>query len=225
MSTESNGWRTQPMYSYAEAAHLAHVSSSTVRNWLLGYVSGDRSVKPLFTSKSEQGPMVSFLHLIEIVVAAQFRKTERVKFESVRAAYVNAKNQSGLEYPFAHLRLEAIGGHIIKRMHDEKPEENIQTLDSPSQWTLPSLILDTVKQIDYERDLAARWYPVGKEHHIVVDPRISAGLPTIPGRGVTIQAIRKRFKAGHRIEFIAQDLELTSDIVEAAIRYGEQVAA
>ena len=32
-----NGWRTQPMYSFSEAAHLAHVSVSTVRNWLLGY--------------------------------------------------------------------------------------------------------------------------------------------------------------------------------------------
>lgn len=169
--------------------------------------------------------MVSLLQLIEIVVAAQFRKTERVKFEIVSAAYVNAKKQSGIEYPFAHLRLEAIGGHIIERMQGEKPEENIQTLDSPSQWTLPSLILDTVKQIDYERELAARWYPVGRENHIVVDPRVSAGIPTIVERGVTIQAIRKRFKAGHRIDFIAQDLELTPDVVETAIRYGDQVAA
>lgn len=225
MSTDTNSWRTQPMYSYAEAAHLAHVSSSTVRNWLLGYVSRNRSVKPLLPSKTEQGPMVSFLQLIEIVVAAKFRKTERVRFEIVSAAYVNAKKQSGIEYPFADLRLEAIGGHIIQRMHGEKPEENIQTLDSPSQWTLPSLILDTVNQIDYEHELAARWYPVGRENHIVVDPRVSAGIPTIIERGVTIQAIRKRFKAGHRIDFIAQDLELTPDVVETAIRYGEQVAA
>ena len=109
--------------------------------------------------------------------------------------------------------------------HDERPEESIQSLDAPNQWTLPSLILDTVKQLDYERDLAARWFPVGRENPIVVDPRISAGLPTVFGRGVTIQAIRRRFKAGNRIQFIANDLELDEDIIEAVIRYGDQIAA
>lgn len=30
-------WRTEPMYSFAEAGKLAGVSTGTVRNWLLGY--------------------------------------------------------------------------------------------------------------------------------------------------------------------------------------------
>ena len=56
------------------------------------------------------------------------------------------------------------------------------------------------KEIEYELDLAAQWYPAGKSLPIVVDPRISSGVPTIKGRGVTIQVIHKRFKAGPRMD-------------------------
>ena len=73
--------------------------------------------------------------------------------------------------------------------------------------------------------MAARWFPVGKDIPIVVDPRISAGIPVIFGRGVSIEAIRKRFKARHRIEFIARDLALEPDVVETALQYAEQIAA
>ena len=58
--------------------------------------------------------MVSFLQLIEIVIAGQFRRAERVPFARVENAYENAQMHYNLEYPFAHLELEALGGHIIR---------------------------------------------------------------------------------------------------------------
>ena len=69
-----------------------------------------------------------------------------------------------------------------------------------------------------------RWFPVGKAIPIVIDPLMSSGMPTIVGMGVTIPAIHRRFKAGHRIAFIARDLAIEPDLVETAIQYAEQVA-
>ena len=60
---------------------------------------------------------------------------------------------------------------------------------------------------------------------IVIDPRITSGLPTILGRGVTVQIIRKRFLAGQDMEFIAQDYEIDKNVVEDAVRYGELIAS
>ena len=220
-----NGWRTEPMYSFSEAAHLAHVSAGTVRNWLFGYTAKEREVQPLFKTPAGQGPMASFVQLVEIVVTARFRKAERVSFRRVRLAYDNAKRLSGLDHPFAHLRLQALGGHIIGRLRDEAPGTSLQALDEPAQWTLPGVVLDTIHQLEYEGALAARWFPVGKDIPIVVDPRISSGIPTVVERGVTIQTLRKRWKAGHRIDFIAKDLALEPDLVEKVLQYAEQVAA
>ena len=71
-----NGWRTDPMYTFAEAGHLANVSPGTVRNWLFGYSTRERDAPPLFLPKPDQGPIVSFLQLIEIMVVGRLRKQE-----------------------------------------------------------------------------------------------------------------------------------------------------
>lgn len=173
--------------------------------------------------------MVSFLQMIEIMVAGRFRTSvsgsRSVTLKIVRNAYINAKNLYGIEYPFAHLRLESIGGHIIHLLEGGDPTASFQAVDLPEQWTLPGLLQDTIDQLDYDQGLASRWYPIGKSVPIVVDPRISTGLPVIVGRGVTVQSIRNRFKAGMRIDFIAQDFELDRELVETALQYGERVTA
>ena len=223
----SNGWRTESMYSYSEAANLANVSTTTVKNWLFGYKVRGRDVPPLFPSSDAD--MVSFLQMIEIMVAGRFRKSalgaKSVPFRAVRDAYINARESSGIEYPFAHMRLEALGGHVVHFLREGGSIASYQTLDAPEQWTLPGLLRQTIDQIEYHQELASRWFPVGKSVPIVVDPRLSTGLPVIEGRGVTVQAIRNRFKAGLRIDFIAKDFELNPDLVETALQYGERVAA
>ena len=226
MSQVTNGWRTESMYSFAEAAHLANVSPTTVKNWLFGYTVRGLEVPPLVPSGN--GAMVSFLQMIEIMVAGRFRKSglgKSLSFSKVRAAYVNAQNEFGIEYPFAHMRLEAIGGHIVHFLRENGSATSYQALDAPEQWTLPGLMRETIDQIEYDHELAARWFPVGKTVPIVVDPRISTGLPVIKGRGVTVQAIRRRFKSGLRIDFIARDFDMDRDLVETALQYWDRVAA
>ncbi len=217
-----NGWRTQPMYSYSEVAHLSGVSISTVRNWLLGYITEQGEVKPLFKKHETEEKSSSFLQLIEIVVAAKFRKAEHVSFKTVRRAYDNARELYKLDYPFASVELKAIGGHIVRIMR--VPGLSLQAVDQPEQFTLPDLVQETIAQLEYEYELAARWYPAGKEVPIVVDPRISAGMPVVKDRGVTIDAIHKRFKAKQKMGFIAKDLALNVGVVEEAIRFKETVA-
>ena len=221
-SIEPKGdWRTQPMYSFREVSHLSGVSVGTVRNWLLGYSTPQGEVKPLLKGHPAEEKTCSFLHLIEIVVAAKFRKAEHESYRTVRRAYDNARKLFKLDYPFASMDLKAIGGHIVHIMH--VPGLSLQAVDQPEQFTLPDLVQETIAQLEYEEDLASRWYPVGKDVPIVVDPRISAGLPVIKGRGITVEAINKRFQARQKIEFIERDFELEPDVVEEAIRFWEAV--
>ena len=225
----SNGWRTDPMYTFSEAAHLARVSPGTVRNWLLGYTTQERTIPPLFHAEATHPAIVSFLQLVEIVVAATFRKAERKSFQTVRRAYENARKEFGLDFPFAHLRLGAIGGHIVHYIRGDGSVSSFQAMDEPHQWTLPGLVQEVVEdQLYYdERELAARWYPVGKSVPIVVDPRFSSGAPTIVGRGVTVGAIYNRWKNGNlSMDFIAEDFQLDREQVEQACKFAaDKIAA
>ena len=90
-----NGWRTGPLYTLSEAARLARVSTATVKRWLFGYQTPSREMPPVFGEVDEviRGQaLISFLQLIEIVVASRFRR-RRVPLERVRRAHEFAKDE------------------------------------------------------------------------------------------------------------------------------------
>lgn len=216
-------WRTEPLYTITETAHLTHVSHQTVRNWLYGYKVDNQDVLPVL-GKQEKNPQVSFLQFVEILIVSGFRKN-KVPLYRIRNAHDFAQIEWGIYFPFASLKLEPLGGHILHRFDEEQPGKSLATLDTKlQQWTLPGFVLETIHTFDYELELAARWYPKGKDTPIVVDPKISAGLPTIRNRRVTIETIRKRFKAKYSIPFIASDLKLKQNEVLEALRWADEVA-
>ena len=224
-----SGRRSDPMYTFGEVARIVGLATQTVRNWILGRPGEDGNVHPpLLHTKIHEVPFVSFLQLIEIMVAKRLKNAERRKFNIVRQAHLNAKELYNLEYPFAHIRLESIGGHIVHYIHNNDPNASFRALDAPSQWSLPGMVVvqEVASEIEYAEDLAARWWPDGKGSLIVIDPLISAGAPTIAGRGVTAATICGRFhRAQESVDFIMQDFQLERAQVEAALRYGERLAA
>ena len=192
---QSDSWRTSPIYTIPEAARLAKTSPGTVRRWIVGTETSE----PIFGSAQTTAhdlAEVSFLQLVEIVVASFFRKEGRVSLDVVRQAYNNAKSLTRVEYPFASLKLEPLAGHIILRLRESNRGQGLPAIDLPGLNTIPGFRIDVLDSIEYDTDLAIRWWPAGKERPIVIDPRFSAGLPTIPERRVTIQNIRKRWLAG-----------------------------
>jgi len=221
MSNNKNGWRTQPMYSFKEVARLSGVSVSTVRNWLFGYTVDERQVSPLLKALPD-ATCCSFLNLVEVMVAARFRKAEGTKYEVVKRAYENARELYSLEHPFASdLRLKSVGGHIV---HMIKEKGSFQAIDTPEQFTLPNLVAEMMEQLEFELELASKWYPVGKNIPIVVDPYISSGVPIIEGRGITVENIEKRFYAGKQTwDFIASDLEIPVNVIQEVIRFAPKV--
>ena len=146
---------------------------------------------PLFQSDGDD--MVSFLQMIEIMVAGRFRKSSRQKkaipIWKVRRAYDLAREKFQLQYPFAHLQLESIGGFIVHMLAREEVPGSFQALDTPEQWTLPGVVKNEIDHLEYMGAWASRWFPLGKEMPIVIDPKISAGRPVLRGRGVPVQIV------------------------------------
>ena len=222
-------WRTQPMYTIGDAARLAHVAPVTVRRWLYGYAPDTShplyQMPPVFGELRGDSPLISFLQLIEIVVASDFRMAGHVPLQVVRRAYGVARTDWQVEYPFAHLNLEALGGHIIRHIREDQGSLSAQSVDTPVQWTLPGLVREEVRKLDYDRGWASRWHPLGTSIPIVVDPQYGSGAPTITGRGLTVGTLYRRWHAGQSYRFIADDLALDRDVVEDALRYAQDVAA
>jgi uncharacterized protein (DUF433 family) len=216
-------FRIGKAYTIREAAALADVSPGTVRNWLYGTTKGD--MKAVFggkTKPAEEVAMVSFLELAEVIVAARFRKL-RLKLQRIRAAHDYAKKHYNLAYPFAHLELRSIGGHVLHEFEEREPENgpHFVVLSAPQQFVLPDIVDDELGRFDYSEEdkLATRWYPFGRDLPVVVDPRFGGGQPTIEGRGVTVEVLKKRWKEGKEsFQSIARDFRLKAPIVEAVLQ-------
>lgn len=222
-----NGWRTNPLYTITEAARLAQVHPMTVRRWLYGDRTPSVQMQPVFgqPSKAERPVEVSFLQLAEIVIVSQFRR-KHIPLQRIRRAHQFARKTWQLKYPFARLSLETDGVQVLRRFEEAEPGAPLLVLAKESgQWTLPGYVTETIQTFDFEDDLASRWFPIGKSVPIVIDPQFSAGLPTIPDRRLTIQALRNRWKAGQSMDFIADDYLLKREVVEEALRYAEKVLA
>jgi len=180
-------------------------------------------MRPVFGKREktkEAKVEVSFLQLAEIVVVSRFRK-RRVKLERLRRAHQFAREFLHIEYPFAWLKLKTDGAHVLGVFQDREPGETLLALDKFGQWTLPGEVIQALELFEYEEEFASRWYPIGRNVPIVIDPRFGAGKPTIPDRRLTIETIFKRWKAGQTISFIASDFKLSRSLVETTLQYAD----
>lgn len=222
----NEGWRVKPAYSLGETARLAGTTAATVRRWLWGYERPGHQMKPVFGAKDKRAvAVVSFLELAEIVVVAALRQKKNIKLERLRRAHAFAAERFGLDYPFATLKMKTDGVHVLTEYQHEEPGASLLALDMSGQWTLPGLVAERLEMFDFEATWAARWFPAGRNVPIVVDPRMGAGQPTVMDRGVTVEAIRRRWKAGQSIRIISSEYRLQTQVVEKVLQYSEKYAA
>ncbi len=129
----------------------------------------------------------------------------------------------GIEYPFAYVELDSAGGEILHHFDEQDPEAPALAVSTDGmQWTLPGLVRKRAQEFVHLEDdgFAIRWYPLGREVPIMVDPRFAAGRPAVADRGVTVDIIRRRSQnAGQSIREIAHDLSVTERAVEAALSF------
>ena len=190
-----------PSYGIKETQGIAGVSAAAIRRWLSGYPADIREMKAQWINHNDKSPdplRVSFLELIEILVAGKFRAATGKSFAAVQKHNAALSSEWEAPFPFAHENLPALAVRGEKLL---KP------------------VVHTLKQMDYENGYVSLWYPMGKEQPITVDPRRGSGRPVVKGRRVRVQDIRGRFKSGESVEFIAYDFDLERTDVEAALRY------
>lgn len=218
-------FRTGKAYTITEAARLAGTSYQNVRRWLLGYEAPGHRMEPVFGKKSTgpERPMFSFLELVEVAIAAEFRRPNGsgapVPLERIRRAHAYARREMGVPYPFASLPLRRDGGHILHDFVMHEPGPGTLVLSLNGQWMLPIPVQAELENLTFGDEWATEWRPFGRQVPIVVNPRIAGGSPVVAGTGVTIRTIRDRFEAGDDIEYLATDYDISERDVQQAIRH------
>jgi len=212
----------QGIYTLAEVSRLTEVHPSTVRSWFKGRSDGT-GLASIFHSDYqpvESDFAVSFLDLIDVLVASQFRIRHNVPMKIVRQAHNLLQGELKTTHPFCHCDLYTDGRRIFRFAADRLGEEILSEVVSHQQFFLH--IKAKLEHIDYSEvtKLAYRWRIA---NGVVVDPSISLGKPTIENTGVTTYVIANQYLANNESAALVADLyEVTEKDVINAIKF-EQV--
>ena len=208
----------RPLYSFAEADRIARVTPNTSRRWLKGYsfwYEDERREMPPVTPTAETMEAVSFVDLMEVATIDKLRK-KGFSFRQIRK--INATAHFYLQTPRPlvtetfkvkgrDIFVDAGFGILVNVGYEAGMQAWDEVLDP---------FLDTV---EYEDKIVRRWWPLGKDVSVLVDPDYGFGLPVITGSGVRTEIIAERHGVGETNEEIAEDFGLSVAEVEDALRY------
>ncbi len=79
-------------------------------------------------------------------------------------------------------------------------DTSLMELENAQQFSFTRLVAPYCKKINFQEktNLAERFWPLGKEHDIIVDPHHQFGQPVILGTNITVYTIINMIKAGEK---------------------------
>ena len=206
------------IYRLSEIARYTGVHPSTVRSWFKGR-SDKTGGGPVFQSDFvciEGTYSASFFDLVDVLIAAQFRKCG-VRMRVIRAAHVHLQKELVCKHPFCHRDLYTDGRKIIILAANDVGDKTLSEVVSGQRLFLQ--IEKHLKRIEYSHPtrFAERWRV---SDGVVIDPAVSRGKPCIAGTGITTFVIRNFYFAnGQDPEFVADLYDLDKQDVINAVNF------
>lgn len=216
-------------YAAAEAGRLVGLTANRVRRWLRGYdyrsASGVQHQEPVVRQLGTAGTSyASFLDLIDLLFVKQFLD-HGISLQKLRKALSESAELLGTNH-FARRTFFTDGSNVYVEVR-ERGDAILQLL-SGGQWVIAPVIQELATQIAFDAPtgLARRWYPMGQDGFVVLDPLVSFGRPTIVKKGVATANVYDFFLAERRqTHLVCSWLGLGENEVEAAVEFEERLVA
>lgn len=218
------------IYTVREAALLTGVSSEAIKRWLWGYrhksSGGIKREDPLWVSQIpviDDVKALGFRDLIEIKFVAHFRG-KGISLQSIRKTIDRATDLLAQSYPLSSVRFKSRGGSIFAEVLEEHEQKLV--FDLYTGQLLLSFMWDKLYDaLEYSRfEELARWYPLGKNRRVVVDPKRSFGRP-ISLEGVPTAVLASSLRTEKTIANVAYWYKVDPDSVRDADEYERALAA
>ena len=218
-----------PLYHKTEAAHIIAVPAQTFRDWAVGYarkrLDGSQVVSaPIVTTLDPlrpHGVSVPFVGLAEAYIVAAFTRAG-VPMRRIRPAVLWLQEHIGLPQALASQQLQTDGAEVLwdfgRQSGDPADQDMVDGLVvvRSGQQVFRPVVRDYLTRVTYEHGWTRRIeLPQYGESHVVVDPWLNGGQPTLAGRGIRVADIIGRLVAREPVADVAEDYGLTVPEVEA----------
>jgi len=206
-------------YTVLEAARLVRVPVSTLKTWLHGEGVSSRGLIHLPRNRPR---LLAFSHLVEAFVLAAIRRGHGIALQRVRKAIGYVKRELHVERPLIHAKFKTDGVDLFIE-HWGK----LVNTSSDGQIAMRGAIESSLRRVDWDPDgRAVRLFPLVRADDaaqeqprtIVIDPMRGFGRPTLVGKGVRVDVIVERYRAGESPVDLAKDYRVAVDLIHDAVR-------
>ena len=198
------------VYTLAEASLLTAVNRHRISRWTRGYTfthDGTRQTMPAIIGRepdSPESPILTFADLIEIRFLDAFRHNG-VSTKALRIAVQRAKELLGRHHPFSTQIFKSDGRTILAEITKETGDKVFLDIVN-DQYVFEKVIASYLYSgLDFnELREPARWWPMGKNRAVVIDPRRSFGAPIVAKAGIPTKILKGAVDAEKSVEFVAK---------------------
>lgn len=209
------------IYTIREIARILRLPYGKVHRWLNKYWDGElgKAFEGNYSWRVEKSQAVGFHTLIEFYILVQFAEAG-VRTKEVLKAHKDLSEKLNTPFPFAQKE-------VLENIKTDGKKIFLTTdgitctLDGTGQLNLDFILL-FLKNLEFDEELiASRFWPLGKEKEIVVDPKRKFGHPVLGSSNIYPETIYNLHKAGEPDNFIAFIYEISEQAVRHAIEYCE----
>lgn len=208
-------------YTPAEIAKILRLPVDKVRRWIKDYWDGKlgEAYALKYSWKTDGSRAVGFRTLIEFYVMMQLAEAG-VRPNRVLQAHQELSNWYDNAFPFA---LKEVLENIktdAKHIYFHKDGDTI-ALDGTRQLNM-DFIQVFFTRLDFdEQHLASRFWPLGRDKSIVIDPERKLGHPVINDSNIYPETLQQHRLSGDPVPYIAYIYDLTEQQVQDALEYCE----
>lgn len=206
------------IYTIPDMAMILKLPQHRIRYWLDEFWNSrlqNDSLKSYSWGKGRE-KATSFYTLIEFYTFSQLRMNKIGASKILKAHNVISK-QLNTPFPFASSTILTDGKRVF---YSPDNLESIIHADETLQFTIAKIIREFCKKIDFNsNDLAIRYWPLGKEKSVVVDPHHQFGQPTIKDSNLLAETLFLLHKGGESNKFISGLYGISTSTVRDAIDF------
>lgn len=211
------------IYTYSDVSRLLGMSQSRIKGFIKGHkYKGKPERKPVVLNAKnfifDNKEYFTFLDLIELKFIQHFLN-QGLKRNDIIRAYHKIKEEFKLQHPFAttcvsdRKTIFLDNKHVLLNPRDQQ------------LWIRELSKSSLLDGIDFENDLAVRWYPNKKFPEIVVDPCFKYGKPILKKQNIKTETLYKAYLAeDENVAAVSSWFEIPENLIIKAVQFEQGLA-
>jgi len=202
-----------------DVATILNLDYDKVRRWILGYWDGHLAEGLNYTFGEKKGKAINFYSLIEFYTFFKLRE-KGIGAAKIKALHKSLSERLNTPYPFAQAKDFYIEDREYKKFVFMEIDNGFWKYDKRDKIYLSFINDNFLEKIQFDdNNLAIKFFPIGRDKNVVVDPPRQFGQPIVLGTNIKVETLYNLHKGGESDENICTLYNLSEDKVKDALSF------